>query len=403
VPAFARLEVEQAPIARVQEAPESEVSEIGQVSEESDSNPCFPDTDSEFEDDIPISRRARTCDVGLFYRSSGICQASSTPDASSSSRSQWAHASDTPLAPHDFVVDNMHTSADPVPVVLSGTSVFDMSRSPCQPQGTPDVGQTVSTTDAMSAMHGSEPSDVDDALSMSLETDTDEMHHSVVTVIGLDLSLFSSQHLDPMSCSASSNAASSSSAVPQKARPKAAATAQNQDQSTITTLMLRNLPKMLIQQQLLDELNCTGFAGCYDFCYMPCDFEARENQGIAFVNFTSSFRAAELRRAWHRRRCFGADMAAISVVPAAVQGLEANLRAFGARLKRVRNPRFRPFVFGVPQIGSSTKTVAAAVSAAPAHAQAEQMIHARRDRRQYGQGQGGNRKPVGHVAPRAPK
>mmetsp|Transcript_14479 Transcript_14479/g.46800 ORF Transcript_14479/g.46800 Transcript_14479/m.46800 type:complete len:306 (-) Transcript_14479:407-1324(-) len=290
--------------------------------------------------------------------------------------------------------------------------IFCTSLSPGQALSSPDVGKTMSTTDAMSDSYRSEQTDVDDVASMSHDTDTDELQQSTVTVISLELPLSSSGHFDPVSSSTSSDLASSNAEVPRTALRLAATTEQTQNQSAVTTLMLRNLPRMLHQQQLLDELNRSGFVGCYDFCYMPCDFEVQENQGIAFVNFTSSFRAAEVRRAWHRIRCFGADTTAISVVPAAVQGLEANWRTFGARLRRVRNPRFRPFFFGVPQDASSTTTAAAASAPPVAHRQdaaygvAKPLARGSGDRRPHGPG--GNQKAVdgkhaasSHSAPRA--
>jgi len=113
----------------------------------------------------------------------------------------------------------------------------------------------------------------------------------------------------------------------------------------VSTVMIRNLPSKLSQQQLLEELNRCGFAACYDFCYMPCSFQTEENQGIAFVNFTSPAKASELLRSWHRARPLGSTTSPeLSVAPAAVQGLEANLRALGSRLRRIRNPKLRPFV-----------------------------------------------------------
>lgn len=49
----------------------------------------------------------------------------------------------------------------------------------------------------------------------------------------------------------------------------------------ITTLMVRNLPKTLSQCDFLEELDKSGFAGFYDFCYMPCSFENGQGHFMA--------------------------------------------------------------------------------------------------------------------------
>jgi len=124
----------------------------------------------------------------------------------------------------------------------------------------------------------------------------------------------------------------------------------------ITTLMVRNLPKEISQQQLLRELDQCGFDGQYDFCYMPRSFVSGENQGIAFVNFTSPAFAGALIGAWHRRRLFGIQPRQVPLVisPAEVQGLAANLaRWTKGRSRRIRNPELRAWV--APQHGDALK------------------------------------------------
>lgn len=62
-----------------------------------------------------------------------------------------------------------------------------------------------------------------------------------------------------------------------------------------TTLMLRNLPagytRQLVQELLEDE----GFDGCFDFVYMPMDFNSSCGLGYCFVNFVS---ASDASRCW---------------------------------------------------------------------------------------------------------
>lgn len=59
-------------------------------------------------------------------------------------------------------------------------------------------------------------------------------------------------------------------------------------QDARTTVMLRNLPPAFTRTALLQMLDSEGFAGTYDFAYLPFDFETLASLNHAFVNFSSA-------------------------------------------------------------------------------------------------------------------
>merc|ERR1712217_204115 len=54
-----------------------------------------------------------------------------------------------------------------------------------------------------------------------------------------------------------------------------------------TTVMLRGLPASLTQDVLVALLDPQGFAGEYDFVYLPVNFASGKSLSYAFVNMTS--------------------------------------------------------------------------------------------------------------------
>jgi len=114
----------------------------------------------------------------------------------------------------------------------------------------------------------------------------------------------------------------------------------------ITTMMLRNIPNKYTQSSLLKEINDLGFAGTYDFFYLPMDVHNRSNVGYAFINFLMPTDAEWFRSTFadHRFRRYESRKIG-SVCVAHIQGLDANLRHFENRaVTQARNDQYRPIV-----------------------------------------------------------
>jgi hypothetical protein len=122
------------------------------------------------------------------------------------------------------------------------------------------------------------------------------------------------------------------------------------DEKTFSTFMIRNLPPSMTQHCLMKELAKSGFDNAYNFLYMPQAFNAQEKKcvkGFAFVNFSSPSVAESFVEQWHGRHLSSMSQSqpALNISPAAVQGLEQNLKKWAThRLRRIRNPHLRPFV-----------------------------------------------------------
>jgi len=115
-----------------------------------------------------------------------------------------------------------------------------------------------------------------------------------------------------------------------------------------TTMMIRNIPGRYCQNDLMLDLKELGFAGTFDFLYMPMDKGTSANVGYAFVNFLEPCSAAKsmtsfenFRFTRHQRSCN--KVAKVSV--AHLQGLEKNLQHYEkTAVNMSKEKRRRPIV-----------------------------------------------------------
>lgn len=98
-----------------------------------------------------------------------------------------------------------------------------------------------------------------------------------------------------------------------------------------TTVMFRNLPKSYTRTPFLEVIDAEGFAGTYEFVYLPTDFESRGNSGYAFISFNSHEEASRATNHFHG---FSQWSPAFSCKPCdvawsgPVQGLEAHVKKY---------------------------------------------------------------------------
>merc|ERR1712100_928474 len=60
--------------------------------------------------------------------------------------------------------------------------------------------------------------------------------------------------------------------------------------------MLRNIPNDFTRKMLLYVLDSKGFAGKYDFLYLPIDWASSANLGYAFVNGLTHHDATQMKQ-----------------------------------------------------------------------------------------------------------
>jgi hypothetical protein len=118
-------------------------------------------------------------------------------------------------------------------------------------------------------------------------------------------------------------------------------------------MMIRNLPLDVSQFALLKMLDKTGFAGKYDFVYLPFSFTKKTNIGYAFINLVSPSIALSFREAWNCTSHFHDELPGdqskgmVTVTVAQVQGKEGNVQRLlnECRCSKITNPKFQPVVY----------------------------------------------------------
>lgn len=136
------------------------------------------------------------------------------------------------------------------------------------------------------------------------------------------------------------------------AKPKAHAPPP-QPSGEPTTVMLRNIPNRYTSGSLLALLDERGFQACYDFVYLPMDFQNGVNLGYAFVNLLSHADANRFKETFQGFQDWRFDSAKVSEVSWAHphQGLEEHVERY--RNSPVMHPsmpdEYKPMIFQAGQ------------------------------------------------------
>lgn len=121
----------------------------------------------------------------------------------------------------------------------------------------------------------------------------------------------------------------------------------------VQTVMVRNLPNKVSQQMLLSELDSIGFQHAYDFVYLPIDPATNANKGYAFINFIDSSYASLFRKRFHGAKFSNVNSEKVlSILPATLQGFDANYIHYSTARVKHRAPHARPLFLRQPENGS---------------------------------------------------
>lgn len=118
------------------------------------------------------------------------------------------------------------------------------------------------------------------------------------------------------------------------------------DETTFTTVMLRNIPNKYTQTSLLESIDEMGFAGLYDFFYLPVDFKNGCNMGYAFVNFIDHSSASLFKTAFKGYQLPARSAKVCDSCWARVQGIKANIEHYrNSPVNDLPDPEYRPLLF----------------------------------------------------------
>lgn len=137
--------------------------------------------------------------------------------------------------------------------------------------------------------------------------------------------------------------------------------------STRTSVILTNIPSHYTRDMVCSLFEKQGFAGTYDFLYLPVDHSSNENLGYLVINFLTPERCGKFSSMYHgtiAQSCFPGTRTGqlCEVRTAAVQGMQANIDR--VRLHNCFGLAVAAKVAGYDNVASRHQTAEAAAWAA---------------------------------------
>ena len=129
----------------------------------------------------------------------------------------------------------------------------------------------------------------------------------------------------------------------------------NRPVSQVTTFMIRNIPTRFTSISFVRLLEEYGFAGTFNFFYLPMDFRSGKNMGYAFINFHSPETGLRFIDKFHAKRLpVTTSKKVMEISPSRRQGLEDNISLFRTSdlLNSVSLPHYKPLI-ATPETGGT--------------------------------------------------
>lgn len=129
----------------------------------------------------------------------------------------------------------------------------------------------------------------------------------------------------------------------------------------IQTVMVRNIPNNCSQQRLVREVEDAGFAGTFDFFYVPVDpHRARgANRGYAFINFIDPSTVHNFRLAFEGQQVQGFQTSKVIMITAAtLQGYQANYDHFYSKKVKELPPDAQPLFLRLDGTDKANRMIA---------------------------------------------
>jgi len=112
----------------------------------------------------------------------------------------------------------------------------------------------------------------------------------------------------------------------------------------VTTIMLRNIPLKFNREMVLEDMDNRGFLGCYDFFYLPIDFQTCYSVGYAFINFISNDEVNRFKSIYSGLRLASDSAKVCEINDAKVQGKFRNIEQYRNSAVMEMEEQYHPII-----------------------------------------------------------